>query len=194
MSEEVTLIDTERKIKINSDKSVNIPMENFNPTIALQYETNNNIVGFLCTRYSEGHDLLSCTHARIIWENPNAKEILYQTGTYEILDRAESDQKNDDGEELFSFSWIIGPELTRYTGEINFQVAFLNLEEVGTEPQYEVKYRWLSNPVTKSNEQRYLRIGPSLPGVNDMEIEQPITGGYYINKDDLEQRLNEVYG
>lgn len=172
------LLDDDAIVEIDEQsRHVTIPEEgqNFNKTIALQYDCNSNSIRFRCARYIDGHDLLQCAHAFISWEQG------IDHGTYTIVDR-EAEEADTDIDYVV-FSWVIGPELTTVPGAITFQIVFIDLNE----EQNTLIYRWATAPCVGQ-----FYIGESLfnPQIDAIAGE---TNPLFVNEEELQQVLQEVF-
>lgn len=140
--------DQETPITINVFTRNCVFGEKFNKQIAVEKDTNANIITFKCNRYIEGYDVSATRDAYITWNNKNAKTF----GTYKIINRTLLED-----EENFVFSWQIREEITESAGPITFAINFVDYATNLDEEVQVISYRWNSNPCSE------LYVGTGLP-------------------------------
>lgn len=169
------VVDDEPSIVINGETREILIPAGFTTTVAIEYDCNSNIVSFECPRIIEGHDVSACSYAFIKWENFGAK-------TSDIYNIKDVTVKN---ENLITFSWPIGPEVTTGAGKLAIQVCFLDFNE----DKSQVVYRW------NSKKSERLSIGPGVYNPNVDHYSPTGEGGLYtVSQEELSTMLKEVYG
>lgn len=173
------IIDNDSPIEIDMrTKEICIPAD-FQKTIALEGETNSNIITFIGNRYVDGHDLSKCARVYISWENVNAKKSDNYIASVSL--RPEDEAVPDEDKKII-IPWVIESKIAQKPGPINFQISFIdyttvekfkdtgNIDAEGNNifvstVEKKILYKWLSLP----SKAQFI-IGESLNSQKDSEI------------------------